>query len=710
MACTRPILALILCTCGLPALAQSDTPEAPPVARRVDAVDTAFGLSIPDPYRWMEGENNAEHDAWLKAQGEATRQRLDALPTLAAWRERLTATAGSITISMPSDTADNPILLRRSVSGAPAVLLARENDGSERVLFDPAAEKGAVSRVMRSPDGKLVALNVFRQGDEAGRLDVREIATGRLVERLKPVWSEFEVSWLPDSSGFFYTRMRDFKPGDADPVQGMAAWLHRVGQPITQDRLIARAGGGGRLDIPAKDFPLVSVQPGSRWATLSSTGARATRRMCFAPLEDVLAERADWRCLIRDEDGIHRGGALVGDTYYLLQAGAFPNLRLIALDLARPDAGLDAARVVIPESADTVLTDVSASRGALHVGQMRDGIESIARLDPASGTLTPVALPFAGTAWVMANPAHATRYVVATGWTRPQQVFRLSDDGTLQPTGFGEEGAPDYSMLVVDRVEATSADGTRVPMTIIHRNDMRTDGRNLAIVRGYGGYGILMWPLFAPSTLEWVKQGHVAAVCHTRGGGEKGDAWRTGGSGIHKQRGVEDFIACGRELQTRGISTQPRIFGSGRSMGGILTGGAYTTPGQDGFGGMVIGVGTLNASRVGAMKNGANQFAEMGDPNTEAGMTQLLAMDPYQRLRPGTRYIPLLLTVGLVDQRVAPWNSSKFAAQVMHLSPSTPVWIRTDGGLGHFATSALEGVAETADTYAAIEALAGSQP
>ena len=123
---------------------------------------------------------------------------------------------------------------------------------------------------------------MFRQGDETGSIDVREIATGRLVERIKPVWSEFEPHWLPDSSGSFHTRMRDFKPGDADPLQGMARWLHRVGQPIAQDRLIARAGDDGVLAIPARDFRSVSLQPGNRWAVLNMTGARVAAHVLRA--------------------------------------------------------------------------------------------------------------------------------------------------------------------------------------------------------------------------------------------------------------------------------------------------------------------------------------------------------------------------------------------------------------------------------------------
>ena len=189
----------------------------------------------------------------------------------------------------------------------------------------------------------------------------------------------------------------------------------------------------------------------------------------------------------------------------------------------------------------------------------------------------------------------------------------------------------------------------------------------MCIRDSYGGYGSVNQPFFNPVLLEWVQAGNVLADCHVRGGGENGDAWRIAGTGPNKQRGIEDFIACAQELEKRGYSVPARTGGFGGSMGGILTGGAYTTSPHT-WGAMVVQSGIFNPVRLLAAKNGANQIAEMGDPRTEQGMKQLLAMDPYQRVQAGTKYPPLMLVTGAVDQRVAPWNSGKFGAKVFALS------------------------------------------
>jgi prolyl oligopeptidase len=140
-------------------------------------------------------------------------------------------------------------------------------------------------------------------------------------------------------------------------------------------------------------------------------------------------------------------------------------------------------------------------------------------------------------------------------------------------------------------------------------------------------------------------------------------------------------------------------------MGGILIGGAITRQPAD-FGAAVIQAGILNPSRLLAAKNGANQFAEVGDPRTEAGFKSVAAMDPYQRIKPGTRYSPVLLFVGINDNRVAPWNSGKFGARLLAVSDGgTTVWYRTDDDMGHFNTAQTAQSRLQADGFTFAEAM-----
>lgn len=677
-----------------------------PAARQVDTVEHAFGLSMPDPYRWMEGENNAEFDGWLKTQGAVSRRNLDALSNLAAWRQRLGAAAGAVTRHLGHRQSGQRLFFLRAPAGKEAMLMVREADGREHVIVDPAEDPGSsLSSYSISPDGSRVAVNIGHGGSEIGELAVFYVASGkRIPDTLRPVWSEFESSWLPDGSGFFYTRMRDVTPDDSDPMQGSGAYLHRLGDPQARDRLIARAGARDTLQISAHDFPSTFVIPNSDWAVLGIGGAHASLRICVARRAEVLAGKPPWRCLVGYDDNV-QDMALRGNSLYLLSAKGAANRRVLTIDLGNPDGGVLAARVAIPERADVVLTDVSAAHDGLYVRSMRHGLDHVERMDYASSRLRPVSMPGDGTIALMeTSPRLDGALLSLEGWIVPTRVYRYDPAADrLSDLGLGTVGAPSMPGLVAEETEATSADGTKVPMSVLRRGNLPVDGSVRAIVFGYGGYGISMQPSFRPLLLEWATAGNVMAICHVRGGGENGDGWRVAGTGPNKQRGVEDFIACAQELAKRGYTRPARTAGFGASMGGVLTGGAYTTA-PEAWGAMMVQSGIFNPVRLLAAKNGANQIAEMGDPRTADGTKQLLAMDPYQRVRDGVRYPPLLLITGGVDQRVAPWNSGKFGARVMAASPGTTVWFRTDGQFGHFATNANAAALEMADVFAFAEA------
>lgn len=674
--------------------------------RTVDVVDHDFGLKMADPYRWMEGEGNAEFDAWLDAQGEIARAQLDAIPGVTAWRHRLTAAASASTLHGSHVQVGKRLFFRRSAKGAEPSLMIREADEQERVLFDPSTLEGVAqfNGFAVSPDGRYVAVNIGLGGNEIGEIALLDVASGeRMPDTIAPIWGEFQASWLPDSSGFFYTRMRTVDPADPDPLQGMSTWLHQLGQPLSRDRMIVSAGGQDALGIPAKDFPIVLAEQGSDWLVLLIGGARSSSRMCVAPRSGVDADRIAWRCLVEIEDNV-QDFALMGDQLFLLSARDAPNRNVLRIDLRDPDASPATARVVVPERRDRVVTAIAAAADGMYIKTMQRGLDQVERMDYRNGERKLIALPESGAIHLLrTSPQRAGALISLEGWIAPRTVY--SFDGTaFSDTGLGDQDAPAYPELMVEQIEAISADGTVVPLSIVRRRDLVLDGSALALVEGYGGYGISIQPFFMPLLLEWPQNGNVSAVCHVRGGGENGDGWRLAGSGSNKQRGVEDFIACAKALHARGYSSPQRTAGMGASMGGVLTGGAYVTA-PDVWGAMVITAGLLNPVRLLAAKNGANQIDEMGDPGTEAGMRQLLAMDPYQNLRAGQIYPPLLLITGLNDQRVAPWHSGKFGARVLSLAPRTPVWFRTDSDTGHFTTSGNAMAQEFADVYGFLETM-----
>lgn len=714
LGCWAPAVVVTLSTAAaaLPPVADAAAEAAPPVARTVDAADTAFGLTLPDPYRWMEGENNAEFGAWLQAQGRFARGRLDALPRLAFWRETLGAAGRAGTVNRLQTPSAGKVFFLRLAQGKEGVLMLRERDGRERLLLDPATLAGAggtasITGFSPSPDGRRVAVNIGRGGGEITRIEILEVDSGRMRagDAIDDVWGELQADWLPDGSGFGYLQLRPAAERNAaDPLLDQRFRLHRLGRPPEQDPVLVTRGENPSVALNASEFPFIAASADSPYALLLIGGARAQTQVCVAPRAAALRPQARWRCLVGYEDNVQQV-ALRGRHLYLVSMRDAPNGRLLEIDLARRDASLQMARVALPEEKTATLTGLAAARDALYVRRMAGGPDTIVRLGYGAAKPTPVALPFVGAAYRFAADARADGLVFTLqSWTRPRVAYRYAA-GRLQDLQLGASAPRDYAAdLVAEEVQARSADGTAVPLTIVHRRDAKADGRAIAILDGYGGYGISQQPAFDPMALEWAAAGHVFAVAHVRGGGELGDAWRIGGNGPSKERGVEDFIACAEALERLGWAAKGRVAATGASMGGVLIGGAITRdPAR--FGAAIIQAGMLNPSRIAASKNGENQFAELGDPRTAAGLRALAAMDPTQRIQAGTAYPAVLLVVGLNDNRVPPWNSGKFGARLAAASASgKPVWFRADDDMGHFNTTLGAQALESADQYAFIEA------
>ncbi|MFM5893112.1 MAG: prolyl oligopeptidase family serine peptidase [Novosphingobium sp.] len=174
---------------------------------------------------------------------------------------------------------------------------------------------------------------------------------------------------------------------------------------------------------------------------------------------------------------------------------------------------------------------------------------------------------------------------------------------------------------------------------------------------------------------RWPIAGYAAGV-------SAGAPWHEGGRGTNKVRGQEDLIACAETLTAKGIAPLQGPVSIGSSMGGVLVPGAALRK-PSAFGGMVTRVGIVNASRIGAAENGANQFDEMGDPAVPQQFKDLVAMDAYQMIPSAGALPPTMMVIGMNDHRVAPWMTAKFVARARTKWPNASIWLRSDDKAGH---------------------------
>ena len=238
-------------------------------------------------------------------------------------------------------------------------------------------------------------------------------------------------------------------------------------------------------------------------------------------------------------------------------------------------------------------------------------------------------------------------------------------------------------------------------MSIIYKKGLKLDGNNPVCMLAYGAYGITMDSGFSPSFQAWLDRGGIDAIAHVRGGGENGEDWYKAGYKLTKPNTWRDLIACAQYLIDRKYSSPAKMGIVGGSAGGITLGRAITSR-PDLFAAANIRAGAVDTLRAEHSSNGVTNIPEFGSTATEEGFEDLLAMDAYQHVQDNTPYPGVILTIGMNDPRVDPWESAKFAARLQAATTSNrPILLRVDFKGGHgIGASKAQRISQQADMFA----------
>ena len=686
----------------------SDTSRSPryglsnPTARprREAFSETVFRVAIDDPYRWMEDPAHAlEMVGWIRAASAHTTDELAGLPGRKRLGDHLQAISrGSASHSSLVVAGGRTFALKLDPDANVAKLVVRAADGGERVLLEPASNKSsprAINNFTPSPTGRRVAIHVAEGGEEIGSTRFLEVATGQsLPDELGPIWGEFPVSWI-DEETVLYTRMADTTGGDG--LQGMSLRVHRLGEPSSADSVLLAPSRADAVVIQPVEFPSATASPISEWTLGSASGARADIRTFVARTSNLGAGRANWSVLSGYDDQVN-GADLRGNTLFILTTKDAPNGVVRRVDL---DSGTIATAATVLPTGPLVLKGLAATADGLYVLALEDGVYRLLYLADGRGAARTVALPLDGTIDNFAVSTDGRRVTFGlVGWLSNRRYFS-AEGGVAKPMEVADETYAGTSAFHVVHEEASSTDGTRIPLTILSRRDIELDGQHPTILYGYGGYGIPTTPEYSPSVFAWLEEGGVYAIAHVRGGGEKGRAWHEAGRSANKPKGHADFIACAERLISLRYTTSSRLGVLGGSAAGLLIGPAILKR-PDLFTAAAALVALLNPTRLAVAENGPNQFAEVGDPSTETGFKALCAQDAYLMLERADDTPDLLLPIGLNDRRVEPWMSAKVAARALErFGDRRLILIRSAPDAGHGVGSTRDQeLAERADIYA----------
>jgi prolyl oligopeptidase len=670
----------------------SSRPLYPPTSGG-DEAEILHGESIPDPYRWLEQGDDPRTQAWTASQNALTESLLAAVPARARLRARLDELLSIGALSTPEPVAGRYFYQRRDGRQNQPVLYVREGrDGEDRVLIDPnrldAQGTTALDWFYPSEDGRLLAYGLSENGSEQSLLHVLEVDSGAPLPDRIPRTRSADLAWLPDGSGFYYTRY----PAGGDVPAGeehyhRSVFFHRLGTDSAGDPLIFRPA-------EKEHWPGVGLSPDGRWLVI---GVARTFDQTDLYLQDLVAGTPPVP-VAKDVPATFDGEVVRGRLYLRTNLDA-PTYRLYVVEPERP--AREGWREIVPPRADAVLDGFRITGSTLALSYLERAASRLRLADLEGNGVCEVALPTIGSLFGLSGEWDGDElYYGFTSYTVPPTVYRLALPAGTTELWRRVDADLDPSRYEVRQVGYPSRDGTEVTMFVVHRSGLPRDGANPVYLSGYGGFNVSMTPAFSRSFLLWLERGGVVAIPNIRGGGEYGEAWHQGGMLGHKQNSFDDFIAAAEWLIRERYTKPERLAAAGGSNGGLLM-GAVLTQRPELFGAVVIQVPLLDMLRYHRFLIARLWIPEYGSAEDPEQFRWLRAYSPYHHVRDGVRYPAVLLATAESDTRVDPMHARKMAARLQAATSSDrPVLLRLEARAGHGAGKPLNKVLdELTDTW-----------
>ena len=655
---------------------------------------TAFGWLRGEPGGQPLGDWLAERASELeefRARGDVACMRSRAQAALAAVSALPAAGSPSVAVGDAIFSLDRPL-------GASRRRLDRHIGGTAQPVFD--VREGAIDWFFPGPDGRHIVVGVSSDGSERSRGVVVEVASGRILPDVLDDVRHACVSWLPDGTGFAYTRY----PGDRP--YGREVWLHRLGSD--DDRLL----WGNRPD--STDWPDVELSPDGAQALVHV--ARGWDSTDVYLLDIVSGMRTG---IVEDRAGLTRlhfseSGAVIGVTDIGCERG-----RVVRVDPRDPDPE---RWIELVAETDVVLDDCSVRDDGIFLTGERDltGTVGYAPLPPPGGdALThPVhplwaPLPLGDVSIGFPTPGRSTmRSRVVRHLGERTAVFAWSTTVTPPTLMTWTPGAAPVPLCAGPRPataadvrsrEITASDGVGIPVVIAEPEG--SAGRPLpTLLHAYGGFGLSASAGFSEVAAAWIVLGGRYAEAGLRGGRERGAGWHAAGSRQHRERVFDDFADVADGLVASGEVERHRLAVWGSSNGGLLMAATIVrrpdlcaavhaaVPMTD-----MLGYHRLSIARL--------WLSDFGDPEDPVDRPWIRAYSPMHNLPPADTALPdILVTTGLHDTRVDPFHAFAFVEALRERQGSSPearLLLGVDPRGGHGIGKPTDAfVSERADAFA----------
>jgi prolyl oligopeptidase len=670
--------------------------QAPPEANIMTVIDDYHGLQIADAYRWLEDAAAPETRQFVAAQNTYTRSVLENISGRDELRSRVEQLLTIGRVASPRIGGNTYFYERRDGRQNQAVVYARQVRGgkaleeNDRALIDvnSLAPDGTIALDWWYPseDGKYVAFGTSPNGSELSTLQVIESATGKLLEEKIERTRAASVAWLPDSSGFYYTRYP--KPGDVPAGEEMynrRVFFHQLSSTGNagggQDPQVFPANG---VELTQQQWPNVSISNDGQWLLVDVSDGWTKTELYLKDLSsDPASPQGRFQRITTGKDFLYNGGVLDGQLYITTNEGA-PRFRVFKAACAAPRRSN--WQEIIPESDAVIEGHATVIARKLFVHSIRNASSQLSLFDLDGKPLADVAMPALGSIFDLGGSWNsASGFFGFVSYAVPPTVFEVRLNG--QTVEWARvESAIDPARYQVEQLWFNSKDGTRVPMFVVSKKGVVKNGCNPTLLSGYGGFNVGRTPFFNRNAmLLLLEQGGVYVDVQLRGGNEFGEDWHRNGMLDKKQNVFDDFIAAAEHLIAEKYTDAEHLAIQGGSNGGLLMGAAFTQR-PDLFRAVVCQVPLLDMLRYQSFQIAKLWIPEYGSSDDPQQFEYLHAYSPYHHVKAGTVYPAVLFMTAESDTRVDPMHAVKMAALLQAQAangPERPILLRVDAKAGH---------------------------
>ncbi len=690
------LVALFVLPLNNPALAQTTGGAGgpqPPMAEKKTKTTNIHGVTLVDDYFWLREKTNPAVMAHLQAEDAYANAEMK--PTVALQEKLYNEMLSHIkqTDSNVPFRWGNHFYYTRTEEGKQYPIFCRKKgslDAPEEILLDQnELAKGqkfmSVGTFVPSDDGNLLAYSTDNTGYRQYTLQVKDLRTGQLFpERIERVNG---VAWANDNKTFFYVTE------DAVTKRSDKFFRHVLGSEKSdllydeKDELFD-IGLGRSLDKA-----IIFLEAASK----TSTDVRYLRADDpNGTLKVILPRQAE-----HEYDVDYRN-----NLFYIRTNKDAKNFRVVTAPVNDPAEKnwkeFVAHRPAVKVEGITLFADHAV------LSEWENGLQQLEVVDFKTDKRNRIKFPEpVYSVGLSSNREFNTSVVRYTynSLVTPSSVFDY-DMKTGKSTLLKQQEVPggfDRANYKSERVFATASDGTKIPMSIVYRNNVKLDGSAPLLLYGYGSYGASIPPTFSSTRLSLLDRGVVFVIGHIRGGGELGEEWREAGRMMKKVNTFTDFIACAESLIKMKYTSKDRLVIQGGSAGGLLM-GAVSNMRPDLFKAVVSQVpfvDVLNTMLDASLPLTTSEYIEWGNPNEKAAFEYMKTYSPYDNIAKKD-YPAMLVKVSVNDSQVPYWEGTKLVAKLRALKTDhNPLLLKVNFGAGHGGASGrYDALHESAFDYA----------